>query len=446
MKSNIEGIAWPGFNLGVPAFILATVHEFDRLQWLRQDEIVRLQHKQLSLLLAHHHAHNPAFAQRLAAAGLTPSDIKDRDTLRLLPPFTRSEWQDLGEAMYTKTWPKTHGEATELKTSGSTGEPLMIRKTMVNSLSWAAYTIRDHDWHKRSYNMKMASIRADIPEAATIPGWGYPVSFFEETGPAMGMPINTDITKQLQALRDWQPEFLITYPNNLKALLLAWQQNGYDIKLRHIKTIGETVTDELRDLARAVTGLVIEDSYSSNEAGTIAIGCTYGTHYHTADESLIVEIIKPDGTPAAQGETGKILITDIHNFATPIVRYEIGDWAEAGGACRCGRGLHTINKILGRQRNLLVKPDGTKHWPLIGHYGFRDIANIKQYQLIQHTTDRLELRLQVEPSLTPEQESAVRDLVLDKLGYAFDLAITQYTSKLPIGKNGKFDEFVSLIS
>ena len=112
--------------------------------------------------------------------------------------------------------------------------------------------------------------------------------------------------------------------------------------------------------------------------------------------------------PAASAMTGRVIVTDLLNFATPLVRYDIRDYAEVGGACPCGRGLPTLKRILGRERNLVIKPDGTRNWPLVGFHQFRDIAPIQQYQFIQHDLETIEVRLVSEAPLSKAQEEQAR--------------------------------------
>jgi phenylacetate-CoA ligase len=54
------------------------------------------------------------------------------------------------------------------------------------------------------------------------------------------------------------------------------------------------------------------------------------------------------------------VVTPLHNFAMPLIRYAIGDYAEAGPPCACGRGLPVLARILGRARNLLTLPHGER--------------------------------------------------------------------------------------
>src|SRR5262249_50142607 len=163
------------------------------------------------------------------------------------------------------------------------------------------------------------------------------------------------------------PDSLIVYPTNLDHLCRHFEKHGgAPESLKSVYTVSETLSPRVREQAQRVLGATVLDKYSSQEVGVIATECPESGLYHITAEALIVEVVKEDGPPCRIGDSGRLLITDLHNFATPLVRYDIRDFAEVGGACPCGRGLPTLKRILGRERNFLVKPDGTRNWPLIG--------------------------------------------------------------------------------
>jgi len=58
------------------------------------------------------------------------------------------------------------------------------------------------------------------------------------------------------------------------------------------------------------------------------------------------------------GQVGRVVVTDLHNFATPLIRYDLGDYAEMADTCPCGRGLPALKRIMGRRRNMVRLPDG----------------------------------------------------------------------------------------
>lgn len=263
------------------------------------------------------------------------------------------------------------------------------------------------------------------------------------TGPSQHIPITTDVKRQTNWLRDFKPDNVVIYPTSLDALAQYFRRHGMTLPgLRHIRTIGETLSPAIRALAREVFGAKVEDLYSSQEVGTIAIQCPESDLYHVMAEAVLVEVLDESGAPCKDGEVGRIVITDLHNFATPIVRYDIGDYAERAGPCPCGRGLPSLRRILGRERNLIVMPDGTRHWPLVGFTRFRDIAPIRQYQFIQHDRELIEVRLVSEQPVSSEQEAALRAVIQRALGHPFTLKFAYCADQIPRAPGGKFEEFV----
>lgn len=212
--------------------------------------------------------------------------------------------------------------------------------------------------------------------------------------------------------------------------------------LRQVRCIGETLTAGIRDATRKSLGVEIADTYSSREVGPIALQCPESGMYHIMSESLIVELLDEQGKPCLPGQVGRVVITDLHNFATPLIRYDIGDYAEAGAACPCGRGLPMLKRIVGRERNMLLLPDGRRHWPLVGAYHYRDIAPIRQYQVIQRNREMIEVRLVSDTPLSGTQETRLTELVRDNLGYPFQLRFVYFSGAIPRGPGGKFGEFV----
>lgn len=139
-----------------------------------------------------------------------------------------------------------------------------------------------------------------------------------------------------------------------------------------------------------------------------------------------------------------MVVSTLHNLAMPLLRYEIGDHAEVGGPCACGRGLHTITRVLGRTRNMLVMPDGTRRWPIVG-FPIRDVAPVVQHQLVQTSRDTIEVRLVVERRITPDEEAQLAQKVRTALGAEFDLRFS-YVPAIERSPVGKYEDFRSLVA
>jgi len=324
---------------------------------------------------------------------------------------------------------------------------VVVRRTALTQLFWLACTMREHLWWQRDLTGTSAIIRANLAqERLSQDNWGPPASLLGTTGPAHAFSMALDTATQARLLAEIDPHYLLTYPNNLGDLLRQFAAGGQRLsRLRQVRTIGETVTPELRIAVERELGVGIVDSYSSQELGVIAIQCPVSGDYHVMAENLLVEVLDAQGRPCAPGESGEVVVTDLHNFATPLVRYAIGDHAEVGAPCACGRTLPVLRRILGRSRNLVVYPDGTRRWPRVGFGRYREIAPVIQYQLVQKSRSAIEVRLVVAKPLVPAEEAALGNLIRESLGYPFTLDFAYYPYRIPRGSGGKFEEFVNVM-
>lgn len=450
MRSSVEGIGWPAIPDPVAANLLAMLSQLEESQWWQPHELLQRQLRQFGLLARHASQQSPFFRDRFGKAGLDAAQTWTQESFSHIPLLTRAELMQQAEQIFCRALPPKHGGAHKTQSSGSTGQMITVLRTDVTQLFWLALAMREHLWHERDFSATLAVIKAmtptlDDPTDAAKLGWGHPTTLLFDTGPSYSQPLSMDVAQQTTWLARIDPKYLLTYPSNLSALLDRYESGeALPTSLKQVRTVGETLHPGLRERCKKLGDIEIVDMYSSQEVGLIALQCPVSGLYHIQSESLIVEVLNDEEQPCKAGEIGRIVITDLHNFATPFIRYEIRDYAEVGPVCPCGRGLPTLSRIMGRRRNMVVFPDGSKHWPLVGAYRFREVADIRQYQAIQHTLKDIEIRLVVSP-LTREQEAAITALVHQALGHPFPLRFSYFERELPKTQGGKFEEFVSLV-
>lgn len=443
LKSAAPEIAWPPLMRGPAAALESLARQLDASQWLSENEIRARQAEQLGCLAEYLAEHSGFFRERLKSAKLSPRDLPGN--LSRLPLLSRRDLQRAD--VHCDHAPDEHKPVREVRTSGSTGEPVIVRRTSISQLFWLAITLREYFWHERDFRLSFSAIRPTIPDYTVQPNWGAPASALFETGRSQLIPITADIAQIAQWLGEFSPDVLVIYPNVVSALIDHLRNSGKQLpSVKLIRSISETLSPERRAEVAQFFGARVADNYSSQEAGVIAVQCPDASGYHVMSESLIVEVVDEKGAPCAEGETGRVVLTDLHNFATPLVRYDIGDYAQMGGACSCGRGLPMLKRILGRERNLILMPDGSRHWPLVGFARFRDVAPVVQYQLIQTGREAIEVRLVVENTLTPSQQGDLKTVIRDALGFPFALSFVIFDGKIPAGPRGKFEEFVCGVS
>jgi phenylacetate-CoA ligase len=205
--------------------------------------------------------------------------------------------------------------------------------------------------------------------------------------------------------------------------------------------LGEVLTPEMRELCRDAWAVPVTDVYSAEEVGYIALQCPLHEHYHLLEEGVLVEILDEHDAPCAPGQLGRVVVTSLHNFAMPLIRYELGDYAEPGEPCSCGRGLPVLHRIAGRVRNMLVTAAGEHYWPAFGTRSFTRIAPVRQCQLAQIEFDLVEARLVTAATLSAEQENGLRELILSRLPVGFRVSFA-YRDAIARSAGGKYEDFV----
>ena len=198
---------------------------------------------------------------------------------------------------------------------------------------------------------------------------------------------------------------------------------------------------------KAWPGVKTSDMYSCVEIGNLAHQCPEYHHYHVNMEHVYLEVVDDVGKPCAVHEAGRVLVTSLLNYATPLIRYELGDYARLGAPCPCGRGLPVLESIVGRARHRLVLPSGASCFPYLGER--EDIQavvplRLRKFQFVQHTPERIEIKVVTPDRVTHEQEQKIKALYQKNFGFPFEFDITYHEDISP-GPTGKFDEFVSLV-
>ena len=448
MTSQVSGIVFPPLRHQGKEALRHALEQLERTQWWSPSRLRQAQFRQLEQLLTHAATHSAFYRQRLA--GVLHQPLTPQSWQRI-PLLGRADIQARGDQLRCTGVPADHGPHHEIKTSGSTGRPVTVLDTAIGPLWWSAITLRDHRWHGRDWSGTLAAIRwrsdrlAMAPDGLQQPDWGAPASIFYKTGPGWLLNSVSDIQAQIQWLMRVDPHYLLTHPSNLRALLDQLSQAGIRPgRLRQVRTVGEVVGDTLRQQTRSLLGVPLIDMYTCQELGYMALQCPDGPHYHVQSEHVYLEVLKNDGTPCQQGETGQVVVTNLHNFAMPLIRYAIGDYARVGGACACGRGLPVLEAISGRSRNLLHRPDGSVAWPDLGFGEFSQVADIRQFQVVQHSIRDIELRLVSPQALSADQCGRIAGILARHLEGDFQIRISQL-SHIPASAGGKYEDFLSLL-
>jgi len=431
---------WPALPDDHSARILALQYQFGQSQWWSQQRILEMQLQQFSSVFQHAVMTVPYYRRRFApwSAG-----ISNWAQYRELPLSTRHEVQQAGAAMHSEAPPPAHGPIVATESSGSTGSPLVTRGTAWSQLIWYGFLLRDHLWHGRDLGGKLAAIRSKT-DAVRFPNWGLATSPYV-TGPSVVYSVTADLDEQLRWLAAENPDYLLSMATNVLALARRSLEAGLQLpQLKQVRTYSESLRPEMRAVVREAWGVEVVDSYSSEELGYLALQCPQCESYHVQSEGVILEVVDVAGQPCRPGEVGQVVVSTLHNFAMPLLRFASGDFAEVGEPCSCGRGLPVLRRIVGRLRNMLLRPDGRQYWPSFPSEVWRELAPVTQFQIVQTARDALEFRVITLRDLTSEESQRLIAALHEALGSVYRTTLLRLP-EVPRTAGGKYEDFICAV-
>ena len=293
----------------------------------------------------------------------------------------------------------------------------------------------------------------EVPESARVLGIGAPTPlhmtnrlFAELRGGRTDVPrlaVTTPPPEMVDALNADQPEVLITYPSVIRRLAEEQAAGRLEIAPWRFTSVAETLTPNVRELARDIWGARVLNAYGSTEANLIGVECPWASGLHVLEDLVIVEVVDEHNQPVPPGVTGhKLLITNLYNRALPIIRYELSDLVTvADEPCACGRPHLRLASIQGRREDMLSLPasSGGKvevHAFLMGET-LLHMPEVRQYQLRPQPGGLL-VRVVLRPSASKNEvvrlaKQAIME-ELDKIGA--DVSMLEVRAVNEIGRVG----------
>ncbi len=437
---TLAGNGWPALPNPQFSLLWSAYQQLDRTQWLDAPALERGQLVQLRTLLAHCREHVPYYRRVLREAGVDAAGIRSAGDFRRVPVLTRHGVQQSAPDLQAAVLPAGTVAGDTITTSGSSGVPVTVRLTNASQLWWFACYLRDLEWSGLDPRGRLASIRyfkttgeagRQALEGVRVPCWNDVLAQLVENGPSYGMDVHQDPRRQLDWLRRVDPDYLLSFPSNLEFLARLAAESGVRLpKLRAIQAISETLTDEARAGIESAFGVPVRNTYSCAEAGYLASPCPAGHGLHVHAENVYLEVLDDAGDPVAPGETGRVVLTTLHNFRTPFVRYEVMDRATvAAGPCPCGRGLPLLTAVSGKSHPVLRLPDGS--WQNSSRLAvrMRKIGGFYQFRITQLAPDRYAVRVIPSAEWSPDHAGRVVDMVREFCRHAVEVTVETATHR-----------------
>ena len=337
----------------------------------------------LEAVLAHAAHHSPYYREQDWAAEVRRGKRLALEALPLTPKhLVRAE----PERFFSAFVPPDHGAVRDKRTSGSTGEPLRIRKTQRH------FKINQEENRRLLRDLEIEAHRSAV--LIELPVDEHPAGEIEAL--AMGPErkwvkfYSVDSLAIFNTLRRAEATMMHGLPSLCQSALEHSAESGTKLPIKLVWAVGEVVQDQLRELVGAHPGCRLVDSYGCVEAGLVAAQCPHCGTYHVADRHVILEVVSEDGRPAAPGQMGRVVLTPLFNWATPLLRYEMEDYAVIAETGDCPRASLGLARVVGRERNLFKLPDGRKIMPRLPIHVAERLA-LRKLKLIQTTITDIQM-------------------------------------------------------
>ncbi|WP_395716351.1 phenylacetate--CoA ligase family protein [Prosthecobacter sp.] len=378
------------------------------------------QWRTLKKLVQHAFEHVPLYQRLFAKNCFKPDMLEDWDDLQKLPLLTKDELRgrpeaDLHSLSATASWSapalwsfsqaeapskapearRTPGRSRDdvrwLASSGSTGIPAKIARSETSLWHYMAWnTALFFDWcdgQPLTNSLYLVDFAPDSIDFAAA-------DLLRTTVPDSRLfSVHDPVSKLTEKALSISPEFISSYPSTLRAFALELGSRIIaQTKLIHLTS--EMLDAHTRHLLRQVfPNAKLIETYTSTEGGLVAFQCTHDARWHIAETNVIAEIVDEEGKPT-EG-LGNLVITDLTNDATPILRYRgLGDLARwETSPCPCGSTLRSIRQLEGRSAAMLRTRSGVLLSPFVITNAIEEVGGLAHYQVVQKLPGSFEVRV-----------------------------------------------------
>lgn len=333
------------------------------------------------------------------------------------------------------------------KTSGTTGTPLTLYKTLASINKENAFVWRQMHWANYRKGEKMVWLRGDLvvpePQVRATPFWR--MDRCTNTLRMSSYHLSEHaIPTYLAALRQFDPVLIQAYPSSIGYLANWLWHRGQQAQIKSLKSImtsSETLSQQQRERIETTFGVKVFDWYGSSERVTAIGTCEHG-QYHVIEDYGHTEF----GPPRTNGLC-EVIGTGFTNLLMPLIRYATGDLVEldtSNTPCTCKRAFRRVKSIMGRMNDVIKTPDGR----IIGLIDpiYNGLSEISEAQVVQNHLDSIEIRVISATGLPLSQETRTRLInnIRARVGLDMDVIVTQMDN-LPRTNNGKIRTIVSNI-
>ncbi len=345
-----------------------------------------LQERKLHAVIRHGYNNVPYYRTLFTSAGLSPEDIRTVEDLKYIPVTAKDDLRAAGAERITAKGINLDS-CYALCTNGSTGKPFTVYLTQSEARTRRLLEFRA----LLSTGFRPQDRLAILgPERAYSPRLHHRLGLYRTEV----ISVFLSIDEQIRRLQRMQPTVFWAYPTVLRALLHKIDYRLSEIvRPRTLITSAEVCDEVMKERLRADLEMEMFNLYAAIEVGRIAAECPAHEGLHVTADHLLLECLAGD-KPAGWGEPGVVVLTCLEAFATPFIRYRLGDICTLiKKNCSCGSSFPLISAPQGRDRDMLRLPSGQLLSPMGLHLILESFTGVDQFRFIQESAGHVVLQL-----------------------------------------------------
>ncbi|MGP8232421.1 MAG: hypothetical protein ACLQL2_07110 [Methylovirgula sp.] len=393
---------------------------------------------QLHNLLAHAAQRSAFWRQRLGTRK-SYAAVK----LSSLPALTRAELRQQVASEGSLLPPSGPEPTKKHATSGSSGTPVEFFVTRMNSYYNGVRSVAQHFITGRDPSLNTLRFKGGFTDdprgfSATNERAIHGLQGFLLEGIHKRITYTLPDPAALCAELRREPVGYMISPPGPVAALLQFTDAGFfrDIGVATWICLGGRPFPQIRE-AFAAVNIPTTANYSCEEIGMIANECgTTPDFYHVCTSNVLVEIDESEPVDLDGQRAGRVLVTHLHSYATPFIRYDVGDIASLRQSCPCGHQGPVLTNIHGRSKQLLKHPDGRVSAFYVPGSVMAEIAKISEFRIRQTELRTIVVEIAVAETLPPAKIEAFHELIHTYAGEDFDIQIRQMP-KIDWGRDTK---------
>lgn len=429
----------PGYEKLVGRSTFGFLAEYERNQWKTPEQIAAIQWTKLQQLLRYCYEHVPYYRSQWDRLGLQPQDIRSMDVYRTLPVLTKTDIRAHHDDLLAVPF---RGAALWKATGGSTGEPLRFAFSRESHERRVAVMMRGYGWAQADAGRRTLYLWGGdvgtVPWTKRLKGRAYNLAYNRKVLNSFHMR-RDNLASYVGAINRYRPEVIVAYAGPLFTLARFIKESGRRCwPPRTIVTGAEALHAHQRAVIEEVFSSKVYNTYGCREFMLIAAECEERKCLHVNADHLVVEV-------AGDREPGEIVVTDLHNYAMPFIRYANGDLAVPSREhCACGRGLPLLHSIEGRKLDAIVTRNGRIVPGEFFPHMMKEIPGVERFQVVQNSLDELDIFIVSRRDFTETGLSFIGCEVKKVLGDGVRLRY-HFVEDIPLTHSGKLRVTVSRI-